>query len=398
MAAEVLVLGGGFAGLAAAGELARRRPPNVSVRLVDRCAHSVFSPVLPDLISNRIDAQSMLYPIAPHCERLNIAFTQASVERIHPEELRVETDGGSFSADAMIICLGCKTNYFGDQAAESHAIGLKSTEEGIRIRSGVLERANSVRPGGSRAAHVVVVGGGYTGFEVASHVAYLVHRSTGWPYAEVRSLLPIMILERGNQPLKGSSDQVRRWSLDMVNRFGIDVRTGCSAESFGDGNVMLSDGSRLENALTVWAAGVTPAAACASIDTPKTVGGRLVVDEFLRLPGRAGVFAAGDVAGPMPGGRAVPLRMAVQFSLSGGRRAARNALRALDGQPLRPFRAHDLGQVIPLAPGRGAGVILGRELQGQLPSFLHYAMCIARSWSWHHKLAVLGDLLGGGRK
>ena len=252
MAAEILILGAGFAGLAAAGELARRRGTGVSVRLLDRRTHSVFSPLLPDIISDRVGWERMLHPLAPHCERLGIEFTQARVERIVPAGLCVETDAGSFHADAILICLGCETNYFGDRAAQAHAIGLKSTEEGVRIRAGILDRARA-----GPAAHVVVVGAGYTGFEVAAHAACLIRRFAGRrrggggiPPAAVT------ILDKSAEPLQSCSPRVRRWAVDLVRRLGVHLRMGCTVESFEADEVVLSDGSRLENALTVWTAGV----------------------------------------------------------------------------------------------------------------------------------------------
>jgi len=399
MAAEILVLGAGFAGLAAAGELARRRRTGVSIRLVDRRTHSVFSPLLPDIISHRVGWERMLYPLAPHCERLGIEFTQARVERIAPGELRVDTDVGSFPADAIIICLGCETNYFGDCAAQAHAIGLKSTEDGVRIRAGIVDRAHAGGVADGSGAHVIVVGGGYTGFEVATHAAHLVRRLAGRPRGGgVGSAAAVTILDRSTEPLQNCPPRVRRWAVDLIRQLGVHLRTGCTVESFGADDVVLSDGSRLENPLTVWTAGVAPGAACASIETQKTAGGRLAVDAFLRLPGRSTVFAAGDAAGPVAPAGAAPLRMAVQFSLAGGRCAAGNALRVLESRSLRRFRPLDLGYVVPLAPGRGAGVVLGREVVGPLPGILHYAMCAVRSWSWPHRLGVLRDLLRKGSR
>jgi NADH dehydrogenase FAD-containing subunit len=108
------------------------------------------------------------------------------------------------------------------------------------------------------------------------------------------------------------------------------------------------------------------------------------------------VFAAGDVAGPVLPGHDGPLRLAVQFSIAGGRCAARNVLRSTTGEPQRPFRAKDLGYVVPLAPGQAAGVVLGLEMVGRAPSLLHYMMCAARSWAWSDRVGILVDLLRRG--
>ncbi len=396
MGAEILILGGGFAGLAAAGELARRRPPGLRVRLLDRSPHSTFSPLLPDLISGRVRTACLTHPLARHCRGLGVEFIQADVREIDLERNRVETDAGRFSADALLICTGCENNYYGNEEAKRQAPGLKTVSEGHRIRSTVLEvlRAASEQQDEAPPPGLVVVGGGYTGFEIAGHAACLAHALTGTSYDRLPELFRILIVEKQPEPLSNVSASVRRWGVRLAGRFGIEVRTGCSAESFADDGVALTDGTRLERTAAVWAVGVTPGTAAASLPVSKVGGGRLAVDEFLRLPGHPTVFAAGDVAGARRLGSEAILRMAVQFSLSGGRRAAQNVLRTLQGEPLRPYAPTDLGYVLPLVPGWGSGSILGVELRGRLPGMLHYLMCSARSWSRRNQLGVLRDFIG----
>ena len=91
-----------------------------------------------------------------------------------------------------------------------------------------------------------------------------------------------------------------------------------------------------------------------------------------------------------------PLRMSVQFSLLGGRAAAGNVVRSILARPLKPFRPRDPGYLVPLGPGRAAGVVLGVPIKGRTPLALHYAMCILRSWGWRSRWDVLRGLLRPG--
>jgi len=393
MADSILVLGGGFAGLAAVRELARhrRRGMKLTVRLIDRRPYSVFSPLLPDLISQRVRPEHICLPLEPHCRRMGVEFVQADVRGIATTPCRVDTDAGQFSADYLIISLGCETNYFGSSEAQARTIGLKSLEEARSIRERAREMAR--RPAASTApGHLVVVGGGYTGFEAASHAAHLLHTLTGRPYTGLRSVCRIIVADKGDEPLMNCPPRVRRWAVDLVQGYGIEVRTGTTLEAFeGERAVRLSDGSVLRDATVVWAAGVTPGKACASLQAPRTGGGRLLVDQYLRLPETPNAFAAGDVAGPTPPGAKQALRMSVQFSLAGGTVAASNVVRSIQGKPLLPFRPFDPGYVVPLAPGQAAGVVLGRELVGRVPQMLHYVMCALRSWGWSNRWGVLSD-------
>ena len=399
MKADVLVLGGGFAGLAAVGELARlarQGRADLHVRLVDRRSHSIFSPLLPDLITVRVGEGAIAHPLAEHCRRLGVAFSCAEVRGIDPVGRRVETDQGPLEADCLIVCLGCETNYFGDERRAACAPGLKPWAVGAAIRHRALALIAS--PEGEPPA-LLVVGGGYTGFEVASQLAVLASRALGRPYRELPEACPVVIVERSDEVLRNCSPAIRAWSLGMLRDFGVQVRTGVSVASCeADGAARLSDGTEFGRALVVWCAGVTPGPVAARLEVARTAGGRLAVDEHLRLAGADNAFAAGDVAGPMQPGADRPLRMSVQFSLAGGRCAARNAVRALLGDPLRPFAPRDLGYVVPLAPGKAAGEVLGASLHGRLPNLLHYSMCGLRSWSWSMRRALLADLWRAQRK
>lgn len=400
MPAELLILGGGFAGLAAAGELARRRRrgADISIRLIDRRSYSLFSPLLPDLISARIRPQHACYPLRPHCRSLGVEFTQAEVQRIDPRAGQVQTDNGSFRGESVIVALGCESNYFGDAEMQARSAALKSVDEALVIRSaaGKLCRAARRHSARARPASVVVVGGGYTGFEAASHLADLARAATGVPFRRLSDVVRILIVEKGDEVLRNCSADIRRWAVRLMGDYGVEIRTGVTVAGFSDGGTAhLSDGTVLPRAMVVWAAGVAPGAASASLDVPRRQAGRLAVDEHLRLPGCESAFAAGDVAAPVPPGAAEPLRMSVQFSLAAGRCAAANAAAAVEGRPLRAFRPFDPGYLLPLAPGQAAGQILAVPLRGKLPYLMHYFMCLARSWGWKNRLGMLADLFLG---
>ena len=182
---------------------------------------------------------------------------------------------------------------------------------------------------------------------------------------------------------------MRDWARELMDGFGVAVRTGVTVDRFDEGGVTLTDGTRKAPAAVIWGAGVTPGEAVADWESPRTKSGRLKVDEHLRAAGRERVFVAGDLGGPTAGGGGEPLRMGVQFSLMAGRQAAINVLRALHGEPLERFDPRDLGYIVPLAPGAGAGDILGWALHGRVPQMLHYLMCSFRSWGWANRLGVL---------
>ena len=291
--------------------------------------------------------------------------------------------------------LGCETNYFGNESVKSACPGLKTVEETRQIRQRALEVWDEAERSGKRG-HLLVVGGGYTGFETASHLAYLLHRVTGQSYRNLGRTCRIMILELADEVLRNCSPEVRDWAVGVIGEFGVEVQTGCTVEAFPrQDQARLSDGRRLENAMGVWTAGVVPGEAAASLGTPRTVGGRLQVDTCLRVEGYDRVFAAGDVAGACPPNVESVLRMGVQFSIAGGKHAARNALLAADGKAPIPFAPFDPGYILPLAPGKASGVILGVEMSGGFPYFMHMSLCVARSWDMRNRWGVFKDFVAG---
>jgi NADH dehydrogenase len=250
-----------------------------------------------------------------------------------------------------------------------------------------------------RRPRFVVVGGGYTGLEAASHLALVLRGKLGVPYRRLTDAADIVVAEQAPSILQRCPPSLIEWAAAASVRHGIQVATETTVVRMPDSSTaVLSDGRTLPDCLVVWTAGVKPVPACDSLDTPRVRGGRLAVDSSLRLPGAPRTFAAGDVAGPVPEGCAEPLRMGIQFSLAGGRAAAANAVRSLDDSPLEAFSPFDPGYVVPLAMGLAAGVVMGVEMTGHLPSFLHYALCAARSWGMLSRARVLGDLLSSLRR
>jgi NADH:ubiquinone reductase (H+-translocating) len=394
MAARILILGGGFAGLEAARRLTRfHNNHKLSIQLVNRHRWSLFSPLLPDLISGRIDPNHIAFPLEPFCRRRGIQFIHAEVKSIDVKAKSVQTSEGTFSADFIIICLGCETNYHGHDEFIPHSTGLKSLVEGVEIRMkarGILD-ASAGNEG--KTGHIIVCGAGYTGFETASHLAMYICHLTKLPFEHMRRKIRILLLEDADRVLGGTTQKVQNWAMKLIDRFGVEVLMHSTIKSFpSPGEVELTDGSIYKDAVVVWTAGVTPGKVCKAMDAAKTYGSRLTVDEHLQLPGHAGIYAAGDVAGPIMPGAQKPLRMSVQFSLTGGRKAATSVLNTISGAESKPYDPADLGYVVPLGPGQAMGVVLGHEMQGRIPFLLHYMMSTYRSWGPANKFGVMTDL------
>lgn len=392
MKPKVFVLGGGFAGLSAVNTLsslaARGR---IDVTLIDRQLNSTFLPLLPDLISGKLRPAQMQHPLEHHCRRRSVRFLQATVLSIEPGTRAIQTDAGSFVADSLICCLGCENNYYGDEVMRRKALGLKTVGDGLEIRARAMNWVSSAAKAG-RTANFLVAGGGYTGFEMASHLALLISLYTGRPVSKLAPLARVIVVEKARQVLGNVAPLIRRYGIQLLDRYGVELHTNVYIRHIDGDRATLSNGMVIDPAMIFWAAGVRPGTAVANLP-PRPGGRRLWVDEHLAVHDQEGIFAAGDVAGFVSPGQQDALRMSVQFSLMSGRTAARNVLRRLAGRRMVRYRPVDLGYVVPLGPGQGAGKILGVSLSGRTPLVLHYLMCAYRSWSWKNRFGIFEDLL-----
>jgi NADH dehydrogenase len=239
---------------------------------------------------------------------------------------------------------------------------------------------------------VVVVGGGATGVEMAGALAELRSMALGRTYRSLDpSMSRVVLVERQDRLLTAFDEKSSRYALEELRRRGVEVRLTTAVERVTGTTVRLrhldeGGGEDLECGLVVWGAGVGPGSLVAALGL-ETARGRIVVGDDLSVPGRAGVFAVGDVAAPAAGG-SQPLPQLAQPAIQGGRHAARQIVRALAGLSPEPFEYRDKGIMATI--GRHAAVaevrspLLGSHairLRGQ-PAWM--------AWLALHVVALLG--------
>jgi NADH dehydrogenase len=387
--AKVAVLGGGFSGLAAVARLARSGQ-DVDVTLVDARAVSEFPPLYPDLISGRIRRRSMEYPLQRVRSRWGASFLQARVKSIEPG--RVETDAGTLEPDYTLVALGADTNWFGNDRFRDHAIGLHSNREGLAIREAILDLcARAVQD--DRESEIVIVGGGYTGFETAGHAFAVLDHLSRIHRIPLRDRIHVQIIDLAPKVLSMVGENISASATRTMVNEGARIRTELTVDEFVDPRtVRLTNGETIDNALVLWTPGVTTVQAAAGVDAEKGPRNALATDEHLHVKGADRLYAAGDCAHSISPSRGEPLRMAVQFSLLAGDCAARNILAEIRGAKRITFDPADPGYVVPLSRMGGAGDLLRiKEVYGPVPLLLHYFMCALRSWGLN-RLRVAADV------
>jgi NADH dehydrogenase len=364
---RVVVLGGGFGGLAAA--LALKHTP-VEVTLVDHNNHQVFQPLLYQVATAGLEVSDVGFPLRTVVRKhANVDLIMAEAASIDPTSRTVRlADGNTLAYDYLILATGAQTDYFGHDAWSTHAPGLKSLADAMAMRFRVLrafERAEEEHDTGAQRANLtfVVVGGGPTGVELAGAIAELARHSLRGDFRHIdpRSA-KVVLLDAGKAILSGYPPELQRKALDQLASLGVEVRTHCSVEDVDEDGVLVG-GQRIATRTVLWAAGVCGTPLARSLGTPVDRNGRVPVTPTLRAPGLPNVFVIGDLAALEQDGKPVP--GVAPAAMQEGRFAAQAIAADIAGKTVKPFRYVNRGELATIGRSKAVGALpSGLKLSG----------------------------------
>jgi NADH:ubiquinone reductase (H+-translocating) len=352
---HVVVLGGGFAGLYAARALARAP---VSVTVVDSRNHHLFQPLLYQVATAALSAGDIAVPIRRILRhQANASVVLAKALDIDTQAKRVTFDEGSFEYDFLIVATGATHSYFGHDAWQKDAPGLKSIEDALDIRRRVLlayeEAEREPDPSVQREwLTFVVVGGGPTGVELAGALAEISRHVLERDFRRIDpASARIVLVEAGPRVLPAFTEISSKRAMEQLERLGAEVRTGARVTNIDARGVTL-DGEHITARTVLWAAGVTASPLAAKLGAPLDRAGRVKVLPDLSVPGAPDVFVVGDLAALEQDGKLVP--GVAQAAIQEGRHAAKNIVRRVRGGSTEPFHYRDKGELATI--GRASAV------------------------------------------
>jgi NADH dehydrogenase len=357
---EVVIVGGGFAGLYTARAL---RDAPVHVTIADRRNHHLFQPLLYQVATAALNPADIAAPIRSVFRGWpNVSVVLAEAVGIDLAAKKLMLADGELPYDYLVLATGATHSYFGHDEWARFAPGLKSIEDALDIRRRVLlayEMAEREEDLERRREWMtfVIIGGGPTGVELAGALAEISRQALSREFQHIDpTQARIILIESVPRVLPPYPEDLSAKARSQLERLGVEVRTGARVTGV-DANGVLLGPERILARTAIWAAGVAASPLARTLGAPLDRAGRVVVDPTLAVPGRDDVYVIGDLAAVQQDGKPVPgvAPAAIQM----GRHVARNIRRALAGQPRQPFRYRDKGSFATIGRGKAVGEMLG---------------------------------------
>jgi NADH dehydrogenase len=371
---SVVIAGGGFAGLSAAMYLDKTlaRRGDAEVILINRENFILFTPMLHEVAAGDLYPGDIVNPLRRILR--HVKFVEAEVESIDLSARRVHCRGGAarlpleFEFDHLLLSLGSETNFFDLPGVSEWAATMKSMIDAAMLRNrvvAVLEEASLFSNAATRRRLLtfVTAGGGFAGAETTGAINDFVRETVRFYPDLSEELIRIVIVHPGDFLLPELGEELGNYAERKLRERKVEVIKGVRVASYDGLLVTLTDGKSIPASTLIWTAGVKPSPVIAPLPYQKERG-RLLVNEFLGVPGVPGLWAAGDCAAVPDSKTGTSHPPTAQHGLREGLVAAKNIEAAILGRPLRPFIFTMLGQLATIGRRTGVAMIFGIKFSG----------------------------------
>lgn len=355
---QILILGGGFAGMKTAEELERvfGGDPSVAITLVSETNALLFTPMLAEVAGSSLEPSDISPPLRTCLRCTNVV--RGSVSSIDMESRTVVLDGAKNNSkstsyvlhyDQLVFALGAVSNYLGMANVKTFAFDFKSLLDAIRIRNHVIEmfeRADTETDSEARRRLLtfVIAGGGFAGVELAGALNDFCHSIL----ADYRNLtgdeLQVILVHSRDRILPELSERLAHYALDKMKERGVIFRLNARLTDAAAGTVVLGE-EKISAETLVWTAGTAPSPLLKELPLDTDRRGAVVVDTTLAVPRHPGVWALGDCASVTDGKTSKSSPPTAQFAIREAAVLANNIRAVLAGQKPKPFHFDSLGSL-----------------------------------------------------
>lgn len=381
---HVVILGGGFAGLAAAREL--RRAP-VRITLIDRTNHHTFQPLLYQVATAALAPSDITVPIRWRLRsQQNTTVLMANVTRVDPVARTVEYDDGrELGYDYLIVATGARHAYFGHDEWERSAPGLKSVDDARDMRQRFLvafENAEKEPDAVVQRTHLtfVVVGAGPTGVELAGSMPDIARQALRRDFRNIDTATTrVLLVEAGPRILPTFPEDLSRRAQVSLERLGVEIRLGTPVTNIDSDSVTIGT-ERIAARTVFWAAGNIASPLGRMLDADADRAGRVKVAADLSVPRHPELFVVGDLCWALrQDGQPAPA--VAPTAMQTGRHAARMIRRTLAGEPRTPFKYFHKGDLAVIGRHKAVAAFGKLHFGGYFAWFL---------WLFVHLLYLVG--------
>jgi NADH dehydrogenase len=383
---RVIIIGGGFAGIALAKKL---RNKNVQVVLLDKHNYHTFQPLLYQVATGGLEAGSIAYPIRKVIQEYkDFYFRLTSVKEIDTVNQKIISEIGDLHYDYLVIATGSKTNYFGNKDIERYSMSMKTIPQSLNIRSLILEnfeQAVLIKDEVERnmLINFVIVGAGPTGVELAGALAEMKKAILQKDYPDLDiAKMQINLVQGDGRVLDTMSEKSSAAAEKFLVDLGVKVWKNVRVTNYDGKTVTTNSDLTFETATVIWAAGVQ-GAKIAGLDSKSLVERveRIRVNEYNQVMGYENIFAIGDIASMetelFPQGHPMMAQPAIQQ----GKLLGENLIKLINKKPMTAFEYNNKGSMATI--GRNLAVV-------DLPRYHFSGVFAWFVWMLVHLFSLIG--------
>ena len=383
---RIVIIGGGFAGIALVKELKKQA---VQVVLVDKNNYHTFQPLLYQVATGGLEAGSIAYPLRKVIQEYdNFYFRLTNVQEIDTKNQKIHTEIGELSYDYLVLATGAKTNYFGNKEIERNSMAMKNIPQALNIRSLILENfeqavlTTDMTERGC-LTNFVLVGGGPTGVELAGALAEMKKAILHKDYPDLDiGKMQINLIQSGDRILNTMSEKSSAAAEKFLESLGVKIWKNVRVKNYNGRTVTTNSELTFDAATVIWTAGVQGALVHGlHADSLIEKADRIRVNEFNQIKGYENLFAIGDVAcmetADFPQGHP----MMAQPALQQGKVLGENLVNLIQKKPMEAFQYNDSGSMATI--GRNKAVV-------DLPKFHFDGVFAWFVWMFVHLFSLIG--------
>lgn len=382
---RVVIIGGGFAGLALVEKLKHQK---VQVVLFDRNNFHQFQPLLYQVATSALEADSIVFPFRKQIKGYkNVCFRLAEVEEIQSSSSSIITTKGIVHYDYLVLATGTTTNFYGMDKVESKSLGMKDIRDSLNIRHMMLQNLEEAAitcddKEQDALTNFVIVGGGPAGVEMAGALAEFCKYILPKDYPEYpSSIMNIYLIEAIDELLSTMSDNASLKTLKYLEDLNVKVLLNESVSDYDGTQVTTQSGKTILAKNLIWTAGVKGQFPKGIDEKHVLRGNRIKINSYLKVEGHDNIYAIGDVAALISEDTPKGHPQVAQAAIQQGKYLGNSLLNTIKGQPFKPFKYTDKGALATVGK-RKAVADLGRLKLGG-----YFAWVL---WSIVHLISISG--------